>query len=193
HSSARTQATPAAAAGAAGRAAGAYAAVNGLRMYYETSGSGEALVLLHRAFLTVGSRGSLLPATPPHRRRSAADRPGRRAPAAADRAPGFGPRADGVAALRREIKVRSPTSSATAWEARSAAPSRSGTPTSCGLKASQGRPLGRARSEDERPQLDTAAVAEMGTAHRQFQGLGTVAGPQHEEAQWLFGPLGRHR
>src|SRR5262249_9800318 len=93
----------------------------------------------------------------------------------------------------REIKVRRPTSSATAWEARSASPSRSGTPTSCGLKASQGRPLGRARSEDERPQLDTAAVAEMGTAHRQFQGLGTVAGPQHEEAQWLFGPLGRHR
>src|SRR5262249_41653456 len=53
--------------------------------------------------------------------------------------------------------------------------------------------LGRPRSDDERPQLDTAAVAQMWTAHRQLQGLGTIARPQHEKAQWLFGPLDRHR
>src|SRR5262245_25730537 len=61
------------------------------------------------------------------------------------------------------------------------------------LTVSQGRPLGRAPSDDERPQLDTAAVAQMWTAHRQLQGLGTIAGPQHEKAQWLLGPLDRHR
>src|SRR5262245_65902465 len=61
------------------------------------------------------------------------------------------------------------------------------------LTVSQRRPLGRARLDDERPQLDTAAVAQMWTAHRQLQGLGTIAGPQHEKAQWLIGPLDRHR
>src|SRR5713226_3868188 len=61
------------------------------------------------------------------------------------------------------------------------------------LAVSQDRPLGRARSDDERPQLDAAAVAQVWTAHRQLQGLGTIAGPQHEKTQWLFGPLDRHR
>src|SRR5262245_19007503 len=53
--------------------------------------------------------------------------------------------------------------------------------------------LGRARSKDEGPKLDTAAVAEMGAAYRQLQGLGAVAGPQHEKAQRFLGSLGRHR
>src|SRR5262245_60018513 len=33
----------------------------------------------------------------------------------------------------------------------------------------------------------------MWTAHRQLQGLGTIAGPQHEIAQWLFGAPDRQR
>src|SRR5262245_47156041 len=64
---------------------------------------------------------------------------------------------------------------------------------STALMLSLASPLGGAQSDDERPQLDTAAVAQMWTAHRQLQGLGTIAGPQHEKAQWLFGPLDRHR
>jgi pimeloyl-ACP methyl ester carboxylesterase len=43
-------------------AAGSYAPVNGLNMYYEIHGTGQALVLLHGAFSAIGtSFGALLP------------------------------------------------------------------------------------------------------------------------------------
>ena len=44
------------------RAAGSYASVNGLKMYYEIHGTGQPLVLLHGAFSAIGtSFGALLP------------------------------------------------------------------------------------------------------------------------------------
>jgi pimeloyl-ACP methyl ester carboxylesterase len=45
-----------------GHAAGSYALVNGLKMYYEIHGTGQPLVLLHGAFSAIGtSFGALLP------------------------------------------------------------------------------------------------------------------------------------
>jgi pimeloyl-ACP methyl ester carboxylesterase len=39
---------------------GSYVSVNGLNMYYEIQGSGEALVMLHGAFGTIDTYGVLL-------------------------------------------------------------------------------------------------------------------------------------
>src|SRR6478735_8483279 len=45
-----------------GHAAGSYALVNGLNMYYEIHGTGQPLVLLHGAFSAIGtSFGKILP------------------------------------------------------------------------------------------------------------------------------------
>jgi pimeloyl-ACP methyl ester carboxylesterase len=41
--------------------AGNYASVNGLNMYYEIHGSGDPLVVLHGAFMTIGTMGELVP------------------------------------------------------------------------------------------------------------------------------------
>jgi pimeloyl-ACP methyl ester carboxylesterase len=38
-----------------------YAPINGLRMYYEVHGSGEAVVLLHGAFMTITNNGKAAP------------------------------------------------------------------------------------------------------------------------------------
>ncbi len=40
---------------------GNYAEVNGLRMYYEIHGTGEPLVLLHGAYMTIGAMGPIVP------------------------------------------------------------------------------------------------------------------------------------
>jgi len=39
---------------------GDYAEVNGLRMYYETRGTGRPLVVLHGAYMTVDGMGGLV-------------------------------------------------------------------------------------------------------------------------------------
>jgi hypothetical protein len=38
---------------------GDYSEVNGLRMYYETRGTGRPLVVLHGAYVTVGATGGV--------------------------------------------------------------------------------------------------------------------------------------
>ncbi len=40
---------------------GNYAEVNGLNMYYEIHGSGEPLVLLHGAYMTIDAMGEIVP------------------------------------------------------------------------------------------------------------------------------------
>ncbi|MDQ3785604.1 MAG: alpha/beta hydrolase, partial [Actinomycetota bacterium] len=40
---------------------GNYAEVNGLRMYYEIHGTGEPLVVLHGAYMTIGAMGPIVP------------------------------------------------------------------------------------------------------------------------------------
>ena len=45
-----------------------YAPVNGLDMYYEVHGAGQPLVLLHGAYMTIGSMGPIVPALAASRR-----------------------------------------------------------------------------------------------------------------------------
>ena len=40
---------------------GDYAEVNGLKMYYEIHGTGEPLVVLHVAYMTIDSMGEAVP------------------------------------------------------------------------------------------------------------------------------------
>ena len=46
---------------AAAAQAGDYVQVNGMRTYYEVSGSGEPLVVLHGAYMTIPSMGEIIP------------------------------------------------------------------------------------------------------------------------------------
>lgn len=41
---------------------GVYAPINGLRMYYEIHGEGQPLIVLHGAFMTIGTMGPIVPA-----------------------------------------------------------------------------------------------------------------------------------
>jgi pimeloyl-ACP methyl ester carboxylesterase len=38
-----------------------YAPVNGLEMYYEVHGTGQPLVVLHGAYMTIGTMGEVVP------------------------------------------------------------------------------------------------------------------------------------
>src|SRR5688572_10825600 len=40
---------------------GKYAEVNGMRMYYETSGSGDPLIVLHGAYMNIPTMGEIVP------------------------------------------------------------------------------------------------------------------------------------
>jgi pimeloyl-ACP methyl ester carboxylesterase len=40
---------------------GSYAEVNGLNMYYEIHGTGQPLVLLHGAYMTIDAMGEVVP------------------------------------------------------------------------------------------------------------------------------------
>ena len=51
----------AAAALAEGQGAGARVKVNGMQMYYEVSGAGEPLVVLHGAYMNIPTMGAIIP------------------------------------------------------------------------------------------------------------------------------------
>lgn len=95
----------AAAAPARSQTPGRYASVNGLRMYYEIHGTGQPLLLLHGAFLTVEAWGKLLPALAQSRQVIAVELQGHGHTADVDRPLTFGQMAEDAAALLRELKV----------------------------------------------------------------------------------------
>jgi hypothetical protein len=47
-----------------------YAPVNGLEMYYEVHGTGQPLVVLHGAYMTIGTMGEVVPGLAEARRSS---------------------------------------------------------------------------------------------------------------------------
>ena len=59
---------------------GNYAEVNGLRMYYEVHGTGEPLVVLHGAYMTIDSMGELVPGLAEGRQVIAVELQGRAGP-----------------------------------------------------------------------------------------------------------------
>jgi pimeloyl-ACP methyl ester carboxylesterase len=85
---------------------GRYATVNGLKMCYEIHGTGQPLVLLHGAYMTIDSAfGKVLPALADGRQVLAVEPQGHGRTGDADRPITYEQMADDTAALLREIGV----------------------------------------------------------------------------------------
>jgi pimeloyl-ACP methyl ester carboxylesterase len=88
-----------------GDAKGDYAEVNGLRMYYEIHGSGEPLVVLYGAYMTIDAMGELVPSLSETRQVIAVELQGHGRTADVDRPLSYEQMADDVAALLRHLEV----------------------------------------------------------------------------------------
>jgi pimeloyl-ACP methyl ester carboxylesterase len=87
-------------------AAGGYASVNGLEMYYEIHGAGRPLVLLHGALMTIDTTfGKVLPAFATTRQVIAVEQQGHGRTADADRALTYEQMADDTAALLQQLGI----------------------------------------------------------------------------------------
>jgi pimeloyl-ACP methyl ester carboxylesterase len=84
---------------------GNYASVNGLNMYYESHGTGQPLVLLHGAYMTIDAMGEILPSLAGARRVVAVELQGHGRTADIDRPLGHEQMADDVAALLRHLDI----------------------------------------------------------------------------------------
>jgi pimeloyl-ACP methyl ester carboxylesterase len=84
-----------------------YAPVNGLEMYYEIHGSGEPLVLLHGAYMTIDAMGGILPGLAESRQVIAVEIQGHGRTADVDRPLTYEQMADDVAALLGHIGIAS--------------------------------------------------------------------------------------
>ena len=85
--------------------AGSYASVNGLEMYYEIHGTGEPLVLLHGAYMTINAMGEVVPSLAKTRRIIAVELQGHGRTADIDRPLSYEQMADDTAALLRRIGI----------------------------------------------------------------------------------------
>ncbi len=88
-----------------GTSKGDYAEVNGLKMYYEVHGSGEPLVLLHGAYMTIDDMGEILPGLAESRQVIAVELQGHGRTADIDRPLTYEQMADDVAALLRHLGI----------------------------------------------------------------------------------------
>ena len=89
-----------------GEPKGAYAGVNGLRMYYEVHGAGRPLVVLHGAYMTIDAMGPILPGLAGTRRVIAVELQGHgRTADVADRPITYEGMADDTAALLRHLEI----------------------------------------------------------------------------------------
>jgi pimeloyl-ACP methyl ester carboxylesterase len=84
---------------------GSYASVNGLEMYYEIHGTGEPLVLLHGAYMTINAMGEVVPSLAKTRRIIAVELQGHGRTADIDRPLSYEQMADDTAALLRHIGI----------------------------------------------------------------------------------------
>ena len=84
---------------------GAYAQVNGLNMYYEVHGTGQPLVLLHGAYMTIDAMGEVVPSLGGMRQVIAVELQGHGRTADTDRPLSYEQMADDVAALLRHIGI----------------------------------------------------------------------------------------
>jgi pimeloyl-ACP methyl ester carboxylesterase len=84
---------------------GDYAEVNGLRMYYEVHGTGQPLVVLHGAFMTIGAMGAFVPELAEARQVVAVESQGHGHTADVDRPFSYEQMADDVAALLRHLGI----------------------------------------------------------------------------------------
>ena len=84
---------------------GNYAEVNGLNMYYEIHGTGEPLVVLHGAYMTIDAMGELVASLAEARRVIAVELQGHGRTADIDRPISYEQMADDVAALLRHLGI----------------------------------------------------------------------------------------
>jgi pimeloyl-ACP methyl ester carboxylesterase len=84
---------------------GNYAEVNGLNMYYEIHGTGQPLVLLHGAYMTIDAMGEVVPALAETRQVIAVELQGHGRTADIDRPLSYDLMADDVAALLRHLVI----------------------------------------------------------------------------------------
>jgi pimeloyl-ACP methyl ester carboxylesterase len=82
-----------------------YAPVNGLNMYYEIRGTGQPLVLLHGAYMTIDAMGEVVPALARTRQVIAVELQGHGHTADVDRPLSYEQMADDTAALLRHLGV----------------------------------------------------------------------------------------
>ena len=82
-----------------------YASVNGLEMYYEIYGTGEPLVVLHGAYMSIPSMGEIIPRLAETRQVIAVELQGHGRTADVDRPLSYEQMADDVAALMGEIGI----------------------------------------------------------------------------------------
>jgi pimeloyl-ACP methyl ester carboxylesterase len=82
-----------------------YAPVNGLNMYYEIHGTGEPLVLLHGAYMTIDAMGEVVPELAQTRQVIAVELQGHGRTADVDRPLSYEQMADDTAALLRHLGV----------------------------------------------------------------------------------------
>jgi pimeloyl-ACP methyl ester carboxylesterase len=84
---------------------GNYAEVNGLNMYYEIHGTGQPLVLLHGAYMTIDAMGEVVPALAETRQVIAVELQGHGRTADIDRPLTYEQMADDIAALLRHLVI----------------------------------------------------------------------------------------
>src|ERR687897_659281 len=84
---------------------GNYAEVNGLNMYYEIHGTGQPLVVLHGAYMTIDAMGEVVPELAESRQVIAADLQGHGRTADVDRPLSYEQMADDTAALLRHLGI----------------------------------------------------------------------------------------
>jgi pimeloyl-ACP methyl ester carboxylesterase len=88
-----------------GDSKGNYAEVNCLRMYYEIHGTGQSLVLLHGAYMTIDAMGEVVPELAKSRRVIAVELQGHGRTADIDRPLSYEQMADDTAALLRHLEL----------------------------------------------------------------------------------------
>ena len=88
-----------------GESGGNYAEVNGLNLYYEIHGTGDPLVVLHGAFMTIGAMGAFVPELAETRQVVAVELQGHGHTADVDRPLSYEQMADDVAALMRHLGI----------------------------------------------------------------------------------------
>ena len=84
---------------------GNYAEVNGLNMYHEIHGTGQPLVMLHGAYMTIDAMGEVVPALAETRQVIAVELQGHGRTADIDRPVSYELMADDVAALLRHLVI----------------------------------------------------------------------------------------
>ncbi|MCA1739534.1 MAG: alpha/beta hydrolase [Actinobacteria bacterium] len=84
---------------------GNYAEVNGLNMYYEAHGTGQPLVLLHGAYMTIDVMGEIVPALAETRQVIAVELQGHGRTADIDRPLSYELMADDIAVLLRHLVI----------------------------------------------------------------------------------------